>query len=694
MSFRAKTILGVALIEGLLLFILIVSSLTLLRSSNEDELFKRAYTTAHLFASTAENAVLATDVATLHSEVQQVLVNPGVLYARVLGPDGTVLAQGGDAALLRRPFVPDKIATDVPDDHVIDAFADISVANQRYGRVEVGLSTAAIQKALAAARRQTIAIAAIEMGLVALFSFALGTYLTRGLGALRVAAQRVAEGELGYQVPITGTDELAQTVAAFNDMSRELKRLDDERAQAEEALNTLNADLERRVAFRTEQLAAVNQELEQQALHDPLTKLANRTLFYDRLEQAVLTGKREDRRLALVMIDLDGFKAINDTRGHHTGDLMLQEVADRLRHTLRQSDTVARLGGDEFALLLPTIRDADTALATVRKVHAALTRPMRLDNGEIAVGASLGVALFPQDGDDGEALMRRADTAMYDAKRNRRGITLYGSELDHATAQRDVMESELRVAIATGALVLHFQPKIDLAGGDVLGMEALLRWPHPRYGLLYPNDFLPLAAHAELTKPLTVWVLQAALAQCRAWRNDGVAAPVAVNVDIDSLLDADFPGLVMRALAKAELEPDSLELEVSEKAIMTDPPRAIANVRALSDVGVHIVIDDFGTGYSSLAYLRKLRVANIKIDGSFIRDMDQDDDHGVIVRSIIGLGHNLGFNVVAECVEKPETFQRLRELGCDAAQGYSVSRPMPADKLDAWLKQRKGETKT
>lgn len=686
MSFRAKTILGIALIEGLLLFLLIVSSLDYLRTSNESQLLKRAYTTARLFASAAENAVLATDLATLKSEAQQVLSNPGVVYVRVADASGTVLAQGGDPLYLRRSFAA-TTHLDAVDGGVADAYADITIAGTEYGRVEVGISTAEIQATLTAARRRIIGIAGIEMLMVALFSFALGTYLTRGLGALRLATQRVAEGEFGYEVPVTGGDELAQTAAAFNTMSRSLKNADDERIQAEEALSKLNADLERRVAFRTEQLAATNKALEHQALHDPLTKLANRTLFYDRLDQAILTGKREGRKFALVVIDLDGFKTVNDTHGHHAGDLVLQEVAVRLRNTLRQSDTIARLGGDEFALLLPTIGDRDAALVTAAKIHATITRKLTLGDGEVAVGASIGVALFAQDGDDAETLIRHADSAMYDAKRNGRGTTLYRAELDQVVAQREVMARELRAAIAQCSLMLHFQPKIDLARGKVSGIEALLRWPHPRFGLLYPKDFLSLAERTDLLKPLNVWVLDTALGHCRAWRDNGTTVPVAVNISTQCLLDEAFPAQVIDALARHELAPDSLELEVSERSIMEDPPRAITNVRKLGSQGVSVVVDDFGTGYSSLAYLRKLRIEKIKIDGSFIKDMSEDHDHNVLVRSIIGLGHSLGFNVVAEGVERQDVLDRLRELGCDAAQGYCMSRPMPADKLDEWLRR-------
>lgn len=686
MSFRLKTILGIAAIEAVLLFVLILSSLNLLRSSNEEELHKRAFTAAQLFAAVTKDAVLSSDLATLDSLVKEVLTNPGIVYARVVDRGGMVLAQAGAPALLQRPFHSDPQKNGLAED-VYDAFADISVSQTRYGRVEIGFSTASIRHVLDAARQRTVTIAVAEMALVALFSFFLGLYLTRGLTALKQATQRIAKGELGYEIEIHGRDELAQTARAFNEMSRDLHSLYEQRRRAEEELSRLNQDLERRVQLRTEQLTEAYQRIEHQALHDPLTNLPNRSLFQDRLRQSVLTGQRENRLFALAMMDLNHFKEINDSLGHHSGDLVLQETAARLRGALRQSDTIARLGGDEFVMILPTVKDMASAAAAATKIIDALDQAMNIEGQAMHVGASLGIALFPRDGDDPAQLMRHADAAMYAAKRAKLGFSLYSKEMDQTGIEHVNLQKDLMNAIGQHQLILHYQPKVDLSSGRVSGVEALVRWEHPERGLLYPADFIPLAERTGQIKPLTRWVLDSALDQCRRWHEAGLDLTVSVNVAPPSLQDLQFPNEVAAAIHRLGASPSWLELEVSETGIMMDPPRAIEVIKALNELGARIVIDDFGTGYSSMAYLRKLPIAKIKVDRSFVRDMLKDKNDEVIVRSIIGLGHNLGLNVVAEGVENMETWNRLKALQCDAAQGYCLARPIPARELERWLRE-------
>ena len=685
LSFRLKTILGIAAIEAVLLAVLIFSSLQLLKTSNVDELYKRTYTTARLFATTTKDAVLATDLASLESFVRQVITNPGIVYARVAGRQGVVLAQGGDPQLLARPFKAD-VKYDDLDDKVFDVYADIVVDGEAYGRVDIGFSTDAIEAVLTDARRQTITIAITEMLLVALFSYVLGLYLTRGLASLKQASQRIATGELGHEVPARGTDELAQTVRAFNDMSRKLKTYYDERRRAEEAVSNLNADLERRVQARTEELAKAYEKIEHQALHDALTKLPNRTLFQDRLQQTILTGEREKRVFALVMMDLNRFKEINDSMGHHAGDLVLQETAVRLREGLRQSDTIARLGGDEYALLLPTIRDTTAAIRTLDKIGQLFEKPMVIDKQTIYISPSLGLALFPKDGQDVDTLLRRADTAMYDAKRRKTGYAIYTADLDQGAVDRMGLQNELRTAIPGGELVLHYQPKIDLTTDRISGVEALVRWQHPRRGLLFPDDFIPLSEQTGLIRPLTAWVVNEALRQQSEWQRQGLDLPVSVNISITNLQDPLFPDVLANIIKEHGNDPRKLELEITETGIMVEPPRAISAIKRISELGVQIIIDDFGTGYSSMAYLKRLPIAKIKVDKSFVKDMLENKNDAVIVRTIIGLGHNLGLSVVAEGVESSEIWSQLKLLGCDSAQGYCMSRPIPADQIPDWVR--------
>lgn len=686
LSFRLKTILGIAAIEAVLLAVLIFSSLQLLKTSNVDELYKRTYTTARLFATTTKDAVLATDLASLESFVRQVMTNPGIVYARVTGRQGVVLAQGGDPQTLARPFKAD-VKYDDLDDNVFDVYADIVVDGEVYGRVDIGFAIDTIQAVLTDARRQTIAIAITEMILVALFSYVLGLYLTRGLASLKQASQRVATGELGYEAPVRGTDELAQTVQAFNDMSRKLKTYYEERRRAEEAVSKLNEDLERRVQARTEELAKAYEKIEYQALHDALTKLPNRTLFQDRLQQTILTGEREKRVFALVMMDLNRFKEINDTMGHHAGDLVLQETAMRLREGLRQSDTIARLGGDEYALLLPTIRDTAAAIRTLDKIQQLFEKPMVVDKQTIYISPSVGLALYPKDGQDVDTLLRRADMAMYDAKRRKTGYAIYTADLDQGAVDRLGLQTELRAAISGGELVLHYQPKVDLTTDRISGVEALVRWQHPRRGLLFPDDFIALSEQTGLIRPLTAWVLAEALRQQSEWQRQGLDLSVSVNISITNLQDPSFVDTLAGILRDGGNDPKKLELEITETGIMVEPPRAISAIKRISDLGVQIIIDDFGTGYSSMAYLKRLPIAKIKVDKSFVKDMLQNTNDAVIVRTIIGLGHNLGLNVVAEGVESNEIWNQLKLLGCDSAQGYCMSRPIPAHEIPEWIRR-------
>ena len=461
----------------------------------------------------------------------------------------------------------------------------------------------------------------------------------------------------------------------------------EERKQAEEAVQKLNQDLERRVETRTQELAIANEELSYQALHDSLTDIPNRTLLHDRLQQAILTAKREHKSVALMMMDLDRFKEINDTMGHHSGDLVLQTVATRLRGILRQSDTVARLGGDEFAMVLPGITDTAAAIQAAQKILNAVQQPLMLEGCNIDIGASLGIALYPDHGEEFGPLMQRADVAMYAAKRGKSGYGLYDAEADRYSVDRLALQSELRHAIEHDELVLYYQPKIDFNSGHIDGLEALVRWQHPRHGLMFPDDFIPLAERTGLIKPLTQWVMHEALRQCCIWHGDGLPLTIAVNISAANLQDPQFPELVGAALAKTGAKAAWLELEITETAIMNEPVVAMEAIGKLNSMGVQLAIDDFGTGYSSMAYLKKLLVAKIKIDKSFVMGMNDNNNDAVIVSSLIGLGHNLGLSVVAEGVESTEVWDQLKQLGCDSAQGYNMSHPIPQDKLTDWLKE-------
>ncbi len=422
------------------------------------------------------------------------------------------------------------------------------------------------------------------------------------------------------------------------------------------------------------------------ATHDALTGLPNRTLFYEHLGQTILAGQRDRKPAALLIMDLNRFKEINHTLGHRIGDLLLQQVGPRMQGALKKSDMLARLGGDEFAVLLD-VEGAEQATLIARNILKALEEPFVLDGLVLDIQASIGIALFPEHGPNADTLIQRADVAMYVAKRANSGYAVYDSAQDQNSPRRLALMGELRRAIVEDQLFLHYQPKIDLRTGRISGVEALVRWQHPRFGIILPDQFIPLAEQNGLIMPLTLWVLHEALRQCRKWHQAGLELSLAANLSVHNLQSPALPDQVAGLLETCGVAPASLGLEITESSIMADPTRAMEVLKRMSNMGLQFSIDDFGTGYSSLAYLKKLPVDEIKIDKSFVMNMALEEDDVVIVRSTIELGHNLGLKVVAEGVENQEIKDKLTMLGCDAAQGYYISRPLPAEELTLRLKK-------
>ena len=425
---------------------------------------------------------------------------------------------------------------------------------------------------------------------------------------------------------------------------------------------------------------------EHQAQHDLLTDLPNRRLFDHRLDEALRHAKRGRGRAAVMLVDLDRFKEINDTLGHHVGDGVLQAVGPRLETVLRSVDTIARLGGDEFAVLLPDVGDAETAEHVARRLCAALERPIVVDGFPLEVRASVGVALYPDHGEQASMLLQRADVAMYTAKKAGGGAELFAPERHNDAHGRLSLLADLRVALDEGdQLEVHYQPIADLRTGRVRAVEALVRWNHPQLGHLAPEMFVPLSEQTELISPLTHAVLDAALATLKDLHAAGHMVAASVNLAVANLYDNAFPREVDQLLTRWRIAPAWLELEITEGTVMADPARAQVVLAELAAMGVKLAIDDFGTGYSSLVALKQLPVNQIKIDRSFIIDMATDGDDGVIVRSIVELARNLGLRVVAEGVETEAVCTWLGNLGCDLAQGFLLSRPLPNAELLEWL---------
>ena len=428
-------------------------------------------------------------------------------------------------------------------------------------------------------------------------------------------------------------------------------------------------------------------ELEHQARHDLLTDLPNRTLLGLRVDQAIEAARQSRTSFALLMLDLDRFKDVNDTFGHHLGDLLLQEVARRLPTAAETpGQIVARLGGDEFALLAPGL-DADEAVALAARVIQTLEQPFTIEDHAFDISGSIGIALYPEHGQQREDLLRRADVAMYVAKRAGLGHAIYDPEQDPNSRRRIALIANLRQAIEQEEITLHFQPKVSLPDGVVRGVEALARWSHPRHGLVPPDQFIPLAEQTAMIRPLSRLILSSAMRHCHEWRALGLDMPVAVNLSMRDLQNPELPAIVEELLGQWELPAHLVRVELTESTLMDDPQRSMLTVTRLREIGLHVSIDDFGTGYSSLAYLKRLPVDELKIDHSFVRHMATSESDATIVRSTIGLAHELGLTVVTEGVEDYVTWQMLLEFSADSAQGFFVSRPLPAAEFITWLRR-------
>jgi len=425
--------------------------------------------------------------------------------------------------------------------------------------------------------------------------------------------------------------------------------------------------------------------LAKQALYDGLTGLPNRNLLNDRLSQAIRASQRKGHAIALLLMDLNRFKEVNDTLGHEAGDQLLQELGLRLRGALRISDTVARLGGDEFAILLSYVEGSDGAAVAASKVLLALTDPFVLQGQAVQVDGSIGIALCPQHGQDAATLLRRADLAMYAAKRSHAGSAFYQSEMDRDSAGRLALAADLSRAVAAGELRLEFQPRLDLPTLKTEVVEALVRWQHPERGLLGPDEFISLAEQTGAIHELSRWVLEGALRQAALWADSGLDLAVAVNLSMRDLADRELPAFINDAVRRRGLTPRRLIVEITESSIMSDPAAAGSALAELRAMGVRLAIDDFGTGYSSMSYLTQLVVDELKIDRSFVGGMASDPKRAAIVRAVIELAHALGVSVTAEGVEDGMCLQVLRSLYCDAAQGYHVCRPAAAADLEPWL---------
>ena len=453
-------------------------------------------------------------------------------------------------------------------------------------------------------------------------------------------------------------------------------------------LSVVDSRLATKTAGLVRSLSIANRQLHHLALHDSLTRLPNRSLLEDRLSQAIHTGERHGKNFAVMFLDLDRFKTINDSLGHQYGDKLLQGVADRLTGCLRAEDTVARLGGDEFVVLLGEVASPAVVSTIAQKLLDTLAAPIVIEAQQQSVSVSIGISIYPDDGTSLRDLMSNADSAMYHAKKmGRANYQFFAPAMNAAAGARLQLEQALRRALDLNEFELHYQPKVDVASGKVVAMEALVRWNSPERGMVAPNDFIAVSEEIGLIIPLGAWVLREACRQNKAWQVAGLPhMRVAVNLSAYQFRQKDLPEFIAAILQQEGLLASSLELEVTESVVMHNPVEASLILAKLHQQGIHISVDDFGTGYSSLSYLKQFRLDTLKIDRSFVRDISSDADDAAIVRSVIALAHSLRLKVIAEGVETAEQLDYLRELGCDEYQGYLRSRPLPAAQFEQMLR--------
>jgi diguanylate cyclase (GGDEF)-like protein len=506
-----------------------------------------------------------------------------------------------------------------------------------------------------AMQRQLAIVSAIGIAAACLIGILLARSVVGPLRELTTAAQRVAMGD--YKPVAVGSrkDEIGELTGAFRAMQ--------------------------------EGVASTVQRMTELAHRDSLTGLPTRALFVDRLEQSIAGAARAGSPVAVLVMDLDQFAHVNDTLGHPIGDLLLREVAARLRSVIRRaSDSVARIGADEFAIMMPGSRTSD-AQRVAQAVRHALEVKMTLDGHVVDCRASIGIASCPDHGVNPAKLIERADVAMRAAKQVQLGIAVWDERYDQNGEKRLSLMSDLRNAVDHDELALIYQPKVPLGEGGEHFVEALLRWQHPQRGLVPPSEFVPLAEQTGYIRTITKWVLGRAIKQCAEWRSRGLPMNVTVNISARDLMDTELPEKLKEMLEAESVAAQWLTLEFTENAIVGEPGHAFKNLERLREVGCKLAVDDYGTGYSSLAYLRRLPLDELKIDKSFIMGMAEDPSDALIVRSTIELAHKLGLTVVASCVENEATLAQLRELGCDSVQGFLLSRPMPADEIPAWIKE-------
>ena len=645
-------------------------------------------------SSIAPEALLSYDFDALDNYMEEINKGEDIVYAVILSPEGDAMTSylekrnsyvSAQLNKLKAMDVKQVVANIRQNKNIIHRDFPIFFQKSMLGHFQIGVNKNRIEQA-----SQKKLISHIIVSIIFTILLGIGIYIVFRIYAMRPiimlgqAAQRIAKGMLDKEVEINNEDELGQLGQVFNQMMHKLKTSIEEKDEAMNTVQELNQYLEERVTKRTKELEAVNVQLEQLAMHDSLTSLPNRFSIQDQLNTILAEAKRDSSCFTVIMMDLDRFKDINDTLGHDCGDQLLVEVGLRLRDALRPSDFIGRLGGDEFAIILPETDEMGAKLVA-KKIQKVLEPFFYVGEMGFTIAASFGIATFPNHGTTASAILKSSDVAMYTAKNRKMGYCVYNPGADSNTPDRLSLMGELRQAIYENQLELYYQPKVELKTSRITGVEALVRWNHHERGFIPPDEFIPMAESSSLIRPLTYWVIKAAIAQQEKWYEAGVSFSIAINLSMHNLHDADFISELERLLEETPVPNSSFEFEITESTIMSDPDYVVKVLEKLGALSVSIAIDDFGTGYSSLSLLKKLPVHTLKVDRSFVMDMATDSDDKAIVQSIIDMSHTLGLNVIAEGVEDGTVTKLLDQLGCDQIQGYYISRPLPAAQIDPIL---------
>ena len=655
---------------------------------------------SNLVVQISPNAILSYDFHSLNNYIENLTQSEDIVYAVVISPEGDAMTSYMDN---NNPYVSPYIKNQKNDKSnsihdvvklmpkinthpdIIQKIYPIEVAENELGKIYVGISNKIIEEETRSLFVQQIVVSiSIILLLCILIYLIFRIYTLRPITQLIEGSIRMANGNLDTEVTVYSEDELGILGRCFNNMMERLKASNLEKDTVLSQLKDLNRNLEKRVEQRTSELIEVNKELEHLALHDTLTGLPNRTVIQDSLKHNIHFSKIKSDTFCIFMMDLDRFKEVNDTLGHNYGDSLLIAVSERLSNGLRDTDVIGRLGGDEFAIILPSTT-LDEATFVADKLIKAIEPVFIVQDHALSISVSIGISNYPQHGDDATALMKAADVAMYHSKNTRIGRSIYHDSLDNRRADQLNIMGELRDAINNEDLCLYYQPKVDTQSQKIIGVEALVRWQHKTRGLIFPDDFIPLAEQTGLIKPLTSLVLKLAIEQAATWNQQNINISMAVNLSMHDVQDEDFPKLLSNIMQHNNVKQGQLMLEITESTIMSNPVSVMCVLDEIANMGINLSIDDFGTGYSSLSNLKKMPVNELKIDRSFVMDMAQDKDDRAIVESTIQLAHNMGLKVVAEGVETSEISKQLIELNCDIIQGYYISKPIPVDEITEML---------